>query len=605
MINSPVQQIKEKLDIVDFIRSYIPLLPAGKNFKAVCPFHKEKTPSFIVSPDRQTWHCFGACSEGGDIFKFLMKHENLEFYEALKVLAEKAGIELRRSSPAEYKQFGILYDLNALAKDFFKKQLERSPAVLDYFKERGLKKETIEEFELGWAPESFEALSMDLITLGHDVKDAERAGLIFKNDRGRYTDRFRSRIMFPIYNSFGKVVGFSGRILNQTTDYGLQTTAVDRSPSTVDRDIAKYINSPETPIFNKSRIFYGLHKTKNAIKEQGAAVLVEGQMDFLALYQDGIKNVVATSGTALTADHLKSLKRLTDQLILSFDNDEAGFRAAERSIDLAGASDFNVRLLVVEGYKDPAEAVQKSPGKIIELVHETKPAMEFYFERYLANADLRGLKADQRGSYLPNFKKNLRVILAKIKNLASPIEQAHWIKELSGRVQISEKALVEEMEQLMARKDAEKGAEPRGNILRESATTRREIIAQRILSLLMVREELKNAVTDYVQYLPGDYAIILGNMIRGDEAIEESLLDLWNTLSLRSSLELEKLEREKINEEFELLLREIKSEFLKERRNELMSLIKEAEAAGEENRVKGVLKEFDDISKMIENKGLN
>ena len=329
-MNTPIQGIKDRLDIVDFIRSYVTLLPAGKNFKAPCPFHKEKTPSFIVSPERQTWHCFGACSEGGDVFKFLMKYENLEFYEALKVLAEKAGVELKQISPAEQRQFGILYDINNAAKDFFRKELWKSRESLDYFKKRGLQKETVEEFELGLAPDKFDALTVYLTKADYNVVDIERAGLNFKNDRGSYIDRFRGRLMFPIHNHFGKVVGFSGRIFPQ-----LETEKMD---------VGKYVNSPETTIFNKSRILYGFHKTKNHIKEQQSAVLVEGQMDFLMLYQDGIKNAVATSGTALTIDHLRVLRRFADQLVLSFDSDEAGIKAAERSIDLAHSFDFNTKI---------------------------------------------------------------------------------------------------------------------------------------------------------------------------------------------------------------------------------------------------------------------
>lgn len=212
-MTSPIQEIKDRLDIVEFIRSYIPLLPAGKNFKAICPFHKEKTPSFMVSPERQTWHCFGACSEGGDIFKFLMKYENLEFYEALKVLAEKAGVELKKISPAEHKQFGVLYEINESAKVFFQKELERSSEAKNYLKGRGLKDETIKEFELGFSSAGFDNLNHYLIKSGYDIKDIERAGLNYKTKQGSYVDRFRNRIMFPIYNHFGKVVGFSGRIL--------------------------------------------------------------------------------------------------------------------------------------------------------------------------------------------------------------------------------------------------------------------------------------------------------------------------------------------------------------------------------------------------------
>ena len=212
---TPSEQIKEKLDIVEFIRSYIQIFPAGRNFKAVCPFHKEKTPSFIVSPERQTWHCFGACSEGGDIFKFLMKYENLEFYEALKILAEKAGIEFKKISSFEQRQFDVLYDINDSARNFFKNNLRVNKEALEYLQSRGLREETIEEFELGFALPDFDKLTLYLLKSGFAVKDIERAGINFKTEKGSYVDRFRGRIMFPIFSHTGKNIGFSARILTR------------------------------------------------------------------------------------------------------------------------------------------------------------------------------------------------------------------------------------------------------------------------------------------------------------------------------------------------------------------------------------------------------
>jgi len=584
-MTSPVQEIKERLDIVDFIRSYIPLTPAGKNLKALCPFHREKTPSFMVSPERQMWHCFGSCGEGGDIFKFLMKYENLEFYEALKILAEKAGVELKKISPAEHKQFGILYDISQSAKDFFKKQLEQSTETLNYLKERGLKKETIEEFELGLAPNKFDDLSRYLTNSGYDIKDVERAGLIFKTERGSYVDRFRERIMFPLYNHFGKVVGFSGRVLPRLES---------EKP-----ELGKYINTPETLIFNKSRILYGFHKTKKHILEQKSVVLVEGQMDFLMAYQDGVKNVIATSGTALTFDHLKTIRRLAEQLILCFDNDEAGFNAVERAIDLANANDFNVKILTLQDFKDPAEAAQKSPGALAGLIKETKPAMEFYFERYLKEK----VKLE-----LPEFKKKIRIVLAKIKNLASAVERAQWLKELSQRTKIEEKTLAEEMEQLKTLNYAEKNAELRRNSprqsassLRESACSRRELICQRLISLAILDKDFQERINEHLDYFLEDYSLILKCLREEAKLEDERLNNLLNLISLRSSFESSILDPEKIEKEFQELLHQLRIEYLKEKRQGLTGLVKEAEGTGDETKVASVLKEFNEVSKSIQN----
>ena len=585
-MTSPVQEIKDRLDIAEFIRSYIPLIPAGKNFKALCPFHKEKTPSFMISPERQTWHCFGACGEGGDIFKFLMKYENLEFYEALKILAEKAGIELKKISPAEQRQFGVLYDINDSAKEFFKKKLEQSAESLKYLSGRGLKKETIEEFELGLSGSGFDELTRHLISAGFNIKDIERAGLNFKTERGSYIDRFRERIMFPIYNHFGKVVGFSGRIL----------------PEFEKPEIGKYVNSPETPIFNKSRLLYGFHKTKNHIREQKFALLVEGQMDFLMVYQDGVKNVAAVSGTALTADHLKTLRRLTDQAVLYFDNDEAGLNAAERSIDLTAANDFSVKILFLKEYKDPAEAVLKSPGELLGLVSKAKHAMEFYFDRYLTN-DQR-----QTTNNLGNFKKNIRIILGKIKNLTSPVDRSYWLKELSLKTKIEEKALTEEMEQIRNEKlvmSYEK-KELRTQNSALSALSRRELIAQRMISLIMIKESFswpdrQSQLEEYFDYLPGDYLIILKSLLKREKLSDERLSGLFNLISLRSSFEASIINEDKIDAEFQEILRNLQLEYLKDKRQGLMYLIKESEHRGEEGKTASVLKEFDEISKAMHN----
>lgn len=581
---TPVQEIKEKLDIVEFVRSYITLLPAGKNFKANCPFHKEKTPSFMVSPERQTWHCFGSCNEGGDIFKFLMKYENIEFYEALKILAEKVGIELKKLSPSDQKQFGILYDINNSAKDFFKKELWANRAALDYLKQRGLKEETVKEFELGFAPLSFDALTLYLLGVGYDVKDIERAGLNFKSERGSYVDRFRSRVMFPIYNNFGKVVGFSGRVFEQPGFNHEQATSV-----------GKYINSPETPIFNKSRILYGFHKAKNFIREMKKAVLVEGQMDFLMSWQDGVKNVVATSGTALTIDHLKTLKRQTDDIVFCFDNDEAGLKAAERSIDLANSIDLNSNILVLKDFKDPAEAVEKSPGLLMKLIEDARPAIDFYFTYYLGGVDSENIS---------EFKKGIRVILGKIKKLVSAVERAHWLREFSLKTKINENVLMEEMDKIGNEKKInsnEYGAISNNEQKESNILSRRELIAHRLLSLLIIKETFKSQISEYIEYLPDDYVLIAKHLIEEIKLEEDRLISLLNLISLRSSFEIQVLDDEKIEHEFNTLLRELKLEFFKERREKLVELIKEAERKGDEDSVASILKEFDEVSKLMHN----
>lgn len=582
---TPIEQIKEKLDIVDFIRQYVELKPSGKNFKANCPFHKEKTPSFMVSPDRQTWHCFGSCSEGGDIFKFLMKMENLEFYEALKILAEKAGVELKKISPSDQQQFGVLYDINEDAKNFFKAELIKSSRAKEYLKSRGITGETAKEFELGMSPSGYDDLSVELINRGYDIKDIERAGLVFKTDRGSYMDRFRNRVMFPIYNSFGKVIGFSGRIL----------------PEFDNGESGKYVNSPETPIFNKSRTLYGYQKSKDFIRKAKSALLVEGQMDFLMAYQDGVKNVIATSGTALTFDHLQTLKKAADDLIFCFDNDEAGLKAAERAIDLANGFDFNVKLLVLDGYKDPGEAVFKQPGIMAQFIKKAKPAMEFYFQIYLAKD-----RTD-----MSELKKSIRAILMKIKNMASPVERNHWIKELAIKSNINERSLFEEMEQLkspnaMHSHQAEQNPAPP---VRPGNQSRRDKIAEQILMLAYAKENLAKSIIDYVDYFPGVYLNAYNCLINKENCADKNISDLLNSILLRSGFFIERIAENKVESEFTKLLKYLKLEFLKEERDKAASFIGEYEKYNDERLEQSkknyqdlnnrILKVIDEISKII------
>jgi len=572
---SVIEEIKSRLDLADFLRGYLELRPAGKNFKALCPFHKEKTPSFMVSPDRQIWHCFG-CDQGGDIFGFLMKHDNLEFYEALKVLAEKAGIELKSISPADQREFGVLYDLNQAAADFFKTSLGQSAASREYLLSRGLRKETIENFSIGFAPNNFEDLTLRLINAGFDVKDAVRAGLTIRSEKGKYFDRFRGRIMFSLLNNFGKVIGFSGRIL----------------PQFEGGETAKYLNSPETPIFSKSRVVFGLYQAREAIRESGSIVLMEGQMDVVMSQQDGVKNAVATSGTALTPDHLRTLKRFSNNLVLCFDNDEAGKQAMERSIDLAHESDFETRVLDLgrvslkgKAIKDPAEAAQVEPGSLSKLIASAQSAMEYYLSRYLGEKDI------------VNQKKNLRFVLRKIKKLASPVERHHWVREIAERENLRESDLLEEMEKLsepetfVKRKETEEEqGEPR-------KLSRRELVSERILAILSQKGEWKDRASAIRDYLPPTYFTVYNCIVSGKRPEEEKSAVLLDLISLRSGLE-EKDDRE-LGGEFDDLLRYLEIEFLIDKKNELQNLIKKSEKeTGVGTREK--IEEFQAVARRIE-----
>ncbi len=558
MTDGPAQTIKEKLDIVEFLRGYLPMTPAGKNLKARCPFHNEKTPSFMISPERQTWHCFG-CGLGGDIFAFLMKYENMEFGEALKVLAEKAGVELKRADPREYKVFGLLYELQDAAKDFWKEQLKTAKIAKDYLDERGLTPETIEEFEIGFAPNDQDSLAMYLINKGYDPADITRAGLIGRTERGLQYDRFRGRIMFPIHNHLGKVVGFTGRILPQL-DTG---------------ELGKYVNSPETPIFNKSKLLYGFWKSKSGVRESGKAYLVEGQMDFLMSYQVGIKNAVATSGTALTPDHILALRKIAEELLVSFDNDDAGFAAGERAIDLAEAGGMQVRIVSLEGVKDPAEAAQKDPKLLGEAIAKAEPAFKVFFRRYLPWGKVDPLNHAEL--------KNLRILLNKIKSISSPVERDYWLKDLATYAKMSESTLKEEMEKVQVVQTPERFREEE-KIIPERKYSRGERISKDLLG---------------AAYSRGDYSIL--NDV--EDLLDPSSKKLLKTLKSGAKkaadpeedafLNLVILEAADVSDgEIADMKSALKDGSSKTKRLELTERVKEAEAKGDEEALKKAIEEL-------------
>lgn len=575
-MSDATEQIKEKLDIAEFVRQYVPLSPAGKNLKGLCPFHKEKTPSFIVTPDRQIWHCFG-CGVGGDVFAFLMRYENLEFIEALKILGEKAGVDIGRVGTGDQKQANILYEINVAAKEFYKKSLPEAGQAVEYLKARGLKGETAKEFEIGFAPDSSDALIRQLTGLGYSMAAIEKAGLAIKTDHGTYRDRFWNRIMFPLHNAFGKCVGFTGRI----------------APWVNAENVGKYVNSPETPIFIKSKLLYGLDKSKNAIRETKTAILVEGQMDLIMAWQDGVKNIVATSGTAFTPDHLRVLRRVAETLVLIFDQDEPGRIATERTIDLAGTADFNVKVVEVPKdltAKDPADIALARPGLLATLVVAAEPAMDFYFSRY----NVTSRKGD--------WKKNIRAVLAKLKFMASPVERAHWLGEFSARSGIDHKHLVEEMDGLKIQTSHPERSEGSPEILHDvqndnlvQPQSRKDIISQRIATLVLTHPGLNGEFTvDFADLSDSYRNIISHHFDKKIPSLPPELQPLADILSLRSGVELT-LDPNHAKIELAELFRQLKLENRRDRRRVLGEQINQSEKKGGEPSIE-LLSEFSKIA---------
>ncbi|MCX6788532.1 MAG: DNA primase [Candidatus Jorgensenbacteria bacterium] len=560
-----VDLIKEKLPVLDFIRGYIPLTPAGRNFKGLCPFHPEKTPSFIVSPDKQRWHCFG-CAEGGDIITFVMKYENLEFPEALRFLAERAGVQLRALNPQHEREFGVLYDINEEAKNFYVSELYKNTAAYEYIKSRGLNDETLKEFEIGFSPGG-EALTLHLIKKGFDVNDATRAGLIYKNSRGLYRDRFEGRIMFPIYNHVGKPVAFTGRV------FGAHAT----------EDVPKYVNSPETSVFNKSRVLYGLHKSKLEISRERTVVVVEGQMDLLMAWQCGVRNAVAVSGTGFTEFHLEKLRRIADTVIGSFDNDDAGRKAMERMLDMLNRYDFHVSVISFGEFKDPAEALQKDPTYMKRVIEKAVPAFEFMFERYFNSEKVRkDLALKDR---VVNHMLNL---MSRLKN---PATRNHWVEKLSFASGISMTALDEKLSDILSTaSDAKKSSASNSEITKEQfEESRVDMIAKRLVSLSFTNDKLKDMILTNKEYMPQGFV----------NAIEHPEAESVEMLQMQSSYLFGSTDEKTLQGEYLELIKQLKLEHLKRVQDATRDIIRAAERIGNDEKYDEAMKKMNEISKQM------
>jgi DNA primase len=373
-----LEQIRAASDIVDVIGAYIPLKKAGANFTALCPFHREKSPSFNVNSSRQIFHCFG-CHKGGDVFTFVKEYENISFIEAVKRLADRAKIPLEMDQTGAGAATRMLKDTLLQIHEQITQRWQTALAndaggqiARDYLAKRGVPAEAVKLFRIGYAPEAWDDTVNWAKSKGFDIADVEKAGLIIRKEgTDRFYDRFRGRLMFPICDEQGRVIGFSGRVLNG------------------DEKTAKYVNSPETPIFTKSRVFFGLDKSKRAILEAGFAIVCEGQLDLIACHMADVKNIVAPQGTAFTSEHARIIKRYVNEVVLCFDSDNAGQNAAVRSLDALLASGLAVRVAVVPAPHDPDSFIKANGGPAFAaLIQGAKGFFEYYLDRLCGQNDL-------------------------------------------------------------------------------------------------------------------------------------------------------------------------------------------------------------------------
>lgn len=414
---NPKDQVKENLSIVDVISTYVRLEKSGGRFRARCPFHNEKTPSFYVSPERKSFHCFG-CQAGGDIFSFVEKIENIPFYEALKILADRAGVSLKDQE--RNKEDGRLIALLKDATTHFEENLNKSSEAKKYLLDRGLSEDTIKTFHIGYAKNEWRDVFIFLSTKGYTPEEMEQAGLVIKTEKGFY-DRFRGRIMFPIRNVSGATVGYSGRIL----------------PQFVDPTVAqgKYVNTPETPLYHKSKILFGYDTAKKLMYEKKEVVIVEGQMDLCMSYQAGVQNTVAVSGTAFTDEHIHLIKRFADKVILSFDSDSAGQNALKKSALLCLLGSLDVYVVGNIGTKDPADLIMQDAS----LWHKAIDS-RIHVVEYITNNLVRDIKDERTLG-----KLIIAEVLPFVKALQSSIDKDYFIRLISEKTNIDTEALKNEL----------------------------------------------------------------------------------------------------------------------------------------------------------------
>ncbi|HRN70394.1 MAG TPA: DNA primase [Candidatus Woesebacteria bacterium] len=410
-----IEEIKSKIDVVEFISQYVEVKKAGRNFKALCPFHQEKSPSFVISPDRQIWHCFGTCGEGGNVIKFLMKIDNLTFIEALRELAQKTGVKLETMQSADQESIrkDTIYAMNNWAARFYAYLLKQpvGKKAYTYVVNRGINDKIMQTFELGYAPESWDSLVKYLKSKKYTGEQMLLAGLAVSSANGRVYDRFRNRLLFPIKDTKGNVIGFSGRLLDDT----------DKS--------AKYINTPETPVYHKRMSLYGIHLAQDAIRREENVYVVEGEFDMITPFQKGISNIVAIKGAALTKEQLTLLKRYTNKITLALDTDEAGIEAMKRGINEAQEFDFDIRVAKFSKGKDPDEAATTDFITFKKELEQAIPLYDYLFE-------IATKKYPEKTSY---SKKQLGdELIPYLRHIQNIIIKSHYTKKLAELLEMKE-----------------------------------------------------------------------------------------------------------------------------------------------------------------------
>lgn len=588
----PKDEIKQKLDIITLIGEYLELKPAGMHgFRALCPFHGEKTPSFHVSSDRQIFHCFG-CGEGGDVFTFVQKMEGMDFPEVLMHLGKKTGVEVKRFDSTEGNVKQRLLLMHDLSAAFYKKVLtESSIAELarTYLNNRGITETEIAKFGIGFAPDDWSRLSEVLLKRGFSETELVQAGLSFKKKSGSgVIDRFRNRIMIPLRDQHGNTVGFTGRVL----------------PGYVG-DQGKYMNSPDTPIYHKGHLVFGLDLGKRVIKEMHCAIIVEGNLDVVASHKAQVENVVASSGTALTSDQLELLKRYTDTVVFCFDRDAAGLNAAKKGVSIARALHFDVRAITLPNdVKDPDDLVQKNPDRWRKLSASSIPFMQFLFERTCADRDLANI--DHKRQVYQELKPAIR-------ELQDIVEKEHWMQKISLLLNVDFKTVRDDIAldakpKLKSEIHAQK-SQPKLSQKDQCVLLLLGVVLNNDLYRTKALDELSRITIEHedlrelYNFIANEYTIFketaknitfftLARSSLQNDPIKKALLTFFDQASLLAEETFESLASNAVLTQLNNLFETLHSHDRHTKRSVIAQKLRQAESAGDDELVKKLLDEY-------------
>lgn len=571
-----IEEVRNRTDLVEVISDYVLLKKSGENYKALCPFHVENTPSFVINPRKGIFHCFG-CGVGGNIYSFLMKVEKMEFVDAVKHLATRCGVaipEIKNSKQIQEKD--TLYKINELASNFYKQLLwsQEGHRVLDYLKRRSFTDETIKKFKIGYAPDAWDKLLNTLVSTGYPERKIQEAGLILPREGGGYYDRFRNRIIFPIITPFNQIVGFGARVL--------------------DDSLPKYINTPETAVYHKGKILYGLNFAKDAIRKLNTVIIVEGYTDVIILSQAGFENVVATSGTAFTQEQVRLLKRYGEKVFILFDPDAAGVMATLRGLDLLMEQEMTVKVVSLPSKIDPAEFLaQFGAQEFLKYLQIADDLLDYRLTQSLATVDINTTSGKI---------KALENIIPTISRISNPIQRQDFIKKVAETLRIEEEIILSELKKLRQKKPS---------ISTSEYITRQEgglALAEKGLIKFMLENEI-SALQISQEIKPEDFSntqcqeifkVIIDLLIQKKSITPERIIDLVDdsTKDLITSILLQKdfgIEKEKIIKDY---IKKIKENIFNKRKLEIQKAIAELK---DEEKLLDLQHQYQELDRQIRN----